>query len=37
MPAFKAAVRRLLRWRSAVAPLTDDQAQILATLRLPCC
>jgi hypothetical protein len=37
MPKFRSALLRLLRWRSPVAPMTDDQAQILALLRLPCC
>jgi anti-sigma factor RsiW len=37
MPKFRSALLRLLRWQSPVAPMTDDQAHILASLRLPCC
>jgi hypothetical protein len=37
MAKLRASVLRLLRWRSPVAPMTDDQAQILASLRFPCC
>jgi hypothetical protein len=37
MPKFRSALLRLLRWQSPVAPMTDDQAQILASVRLPCC
>jgi hypothetical protein len=37
MAKVKAAVARLLRWRSPVAAMTEDQAQILASVRLPCC
>jgi hypothetical protein len=37
MPKFRSALLRLLRWQGPVAPMTDDQAQILASVRLPCC
>ena len=37
MAKVKAAVARLLRWQNPVAPMTEDQAQILAAVRLPCC
>jgi len=37
MVKARSALLRLLRWRSPVAPMTDDQAQILATVRVPCC
>jgi hypothetical protein len=37
MPKFRSAFLRLLRWQNPVAPMTDDQAQILASVRLPCC
>jgi hypothetical protein len=37
VPKVRSALLRLLRWQSPVAPMTDDQAQILASVRLPCC